>query len=151
MTVNATTGQVSNTVSQANANIQLTVTPSVTGNDEVFLDISPTISSVLGFSTLGGNATPNLSNRTAQTQVIVKNNHTIVIGGMIKTDKSDTLSKVPILGDLPGIGRLFQKKTQREVRTELIIFITPRIVRNHGGQKRTVAMPSEAPKLSLQP
>ncbi len=150
-TVNAQTGQVSNTVSQANANIQLNVTPSVTGNDEVFLDIQPTISSVLGFTSLGGNSTPNLSNRTAQTQVIVKNNHTIVIGGMIKTDKSDTLSKVPILGDLPGIGRLFQKKTQKEIRTELIIFITPHIVRNHGGQKRHPQLEAELPKLSVQP
>ncbi|HNV70456.1 MAG TPA: secretin N-terminal domain-containing protein [Candidatus Ozemobacteraceae bacterium] len=150
-TVNAETGQVSNTVSQANANIQLQVTPSVTGNDEVFLDITPTISSVLGFTSLGGNSTPNLSNRTAQTQVIVKNNHTIVIGGMIKTDKSDTLSKVPILGDLPGIGRLFQKKTLKEIRTELIIFITPHIVRNHGGQKRHPQLEAQLPKLSVQP
>ena len=108
--VNAETGQVTNTIAQANANIALVVTPSVTGNDEVFLDIQPTISSVLGYTDLGGNSTPNLSNRSAQTQVICKNNHTIVIGGMIKTDKSETISKVPFLGDLPGIGRLFQKK-----------------------------------------
>jgi type II secretory pathway component GspD/PulD (secretin) len=86
--VNAETGQVTNTIAQANANISLVVTPSVTGNDEVFLDIKPTISSVLGFTDLGGNSTPNLSNRSAVTQVICKNNHTIVIGGMIKTDKS---------------------------------------------------------------
>lgn len=153
-TVNAQTGQVSNTVGQVNANITLNVTPSVTGNDEVFLNISPTISSVLGYTTLGGNSTPNLSNRTAQTQVIAKNNHTIVIGGMIKTDKSDTMSKVPFFGDLPGIGKLFQKKTQRETRTELIIFITPRILRNHGGNKNPNQMPNGktvAPRLSLQP
>lgn len=157
--VNAQTGNVTNTVNTANANITLNVTPSVTGNDEVFLDIQPTISSVLGFTTLGGNQTPNLSNRTAQTQVIVKNNHTIVIGGMIKTDKSDTLSKVPFFGDLPGIGKLFQKKTQKESRTELIIFITPHVIRNHGsarGAGKVAGMPGESnfgstPRLSLQP
>lgn len=150
--VNAQTGQVTNTVSQANANISLQVTPSVTGNDEVFLDINPTISSVLGFTTLGGNSTPNLSNRTAQTQVIVKNNHTIVIGGMIKTDKSDSISKVPFLGDLPGIGKLFQKKTTKETRTELIIFITPHIVRP-GPKSRTLeaAKPGISPRVSVQP
>ncbi|MGM0600253.1 MAG: secretin N-terminal domain-containing protein, partial [Candidatus Rifleibacteriota bacterium] len=126
--VNAETGQVTNTIAQANANISLIVTPSVTGNDEVFLDIQPTISSVLGFTELGGNSTPNLSTRSAVTQVICQNNHTIVIGGMIKTDKSESTSKVPFLGDLPGIGKFFQKKTQRETRTELIIFITPHIV-----------------------
>ncbi|MBF0542907.1 MAG: type II secretion system protein GspD [Candidatus Riflebacteria bacterium] len=123
-------GQVTSQIAQANANIVLDVTPSVTGNDEVFLDIKPTITSVLGFTSLGGNSTPNLSNRSAITQVIVRNNHTIVIGGMIKTDKSDTINKVPILGDLPGIGKLFQKKDIIETRTELIIFITPHIIRN---------------------
>lgn len=150
--VNAETGQVTNTISQANANISLQVTPSVTGNDEVFLDINPTISSVLGFTTLGGNSTPNLSNRTAQTQVIVRNNHTIVIGGMIKTDKSDSISKVPFLGDLPGIGKLFQKKTTKETRTELIIFITPHIVRP-GPKSRSLetANVSLTPRVSVQP
>lgn len=147
--IDPNTGQVSNQVSQANANITLTVTPSVTGNDEVFLQINPTISSVLGFTTLGGNSTPNLSNRSAQTQVIVKNNHTIVIGGMIKTDKSDTISKVPFFGDLPGVGKLFQKKTSRESRTELIIFITPHIVRT--GANRNVAASGGSGERSLMP
>ena len=147
-------GNVTSTVGQANADITLLVTPSVTGNDEVFLDIQPTISSVLGFTTLGGNSTPNLSNRSAKTQVICKNNHTIVIGGMIKTDKSTTLSKVPFFGDLPGIGKLFQKTTSREVRTELIIFITPHIVRREANRMAQPAGYSSgytAPRLTLQP
>jgi len=147
-------GVVSNTIGQANANITLDVTPSVTGNDEVFLDINPTISSVLGYSELGGNSTPNISNRSAKTQVICKNNHTIVIGGMIKTDKSVTVSKVPFLGDLPGIGKLFQKKTTREVRTELIIFITPHIVRQDSNRMASQTGDSSgyaAPRLTLQP
>lgn len=152
--VNAETGQVTNTIQQANANISLVVTPSVTGNDEVFLDIAPTISSVLGFTQLGGNATPNLSSRSAQTQVICKNNHTIVIGGMIKTDKSETMSKVPFFGDLPGIGKLFQKKTFRETRTELIIFITPHIVHREANRITQKKQPEQnfvAPRLTLQP
>jgi len=152
--VNAETGQVTNTIAQANANIALVVTPSVTGNDEVFLDIQPTISSVLGYTDLGGNSTPNLSNRSAQTQVICKNNHTIVIGGMIKTDKSETISKVPFLGDLPGIGKLFQKKTNREIRTELIIFITPHIVHrdaNRTANREKSAGSYNSPRLTLSP
>ena len=151
--VNAQTGQVTNTVAQANANIALVVTPSVTGNDEVFMDIQPTISSVLGFTTLGGNSTPNISNRSAQTQVICKDNHTIVIGGMIKTDKSTSVAKVPFFGDLPGIGKLFQKTTEKEIRTELIIFITPHIVRRQANRFRRVSAnnPNIAPRLTLQP
>lgn len=152
--VNAETGQITNTVGQANADISLVVTPSVTGNDEVFLDIQPTISSVLGFTELGGNATPNISSRSAQTQVIVKNNHTIVIGGMIKTDKSESMSKVPFFGDLPGIGKLFQRKSFRETRTELIIFITPHIVQREANRHKTMPstrQPFVTPRLSLQP
>ena len=141
-------GQVSNEVSQANANISLDVTPSVTGNDEVFLDITPNISSVLGYTTLGGNSTPNLSNRSAKTQVICKNNHTIVIGGMIKTDKNESVNKVPILGNLPGIGKLFQSKTTKESRTELIIFITPHIVKEKVAKHNSSVL-NAAPRLSL--
>lgn len=141
-------GQVSNEVSQANANISLDVTPSVTGNDEVFLDITPNISSVLGYTTLGGNSTPNLSNRSAKTQVICKNNHTIVIGGMIKTDKSESINKVPILGNIPGIGKLFQSKSYRESRTELIIFITPHIVKEKVAKHNSSVLNAN-PRLSL--
>lgn len=141
-------GQVSNEVSQANANISLDVTPSVTGNDEVFLDITPNISSVLGYTTLGGNSTPNLSNRSAKTQVICKNNHTIVIGGMIKTDKSESINKVPILGNIPGIGKLFQSKSTKESRTELIIFITPHIVKEKANKHNSSVLSSN-PRMSL--
>ncbi len=141
-------GQVSNTVSQAQANISLDVTPSVTGNDEVFLDITPNISSVLGYTTLGGNSTPNLSNRSAKTQVICKNNHTIVIGGMIKTDKNESINKVPVLGNLPGIGKLFQSKTTNENRTELIIFITPHIVKEKVSKHNSSVL-SSRPRMSL--
>ncbi|MBR4570015.1 MAG: type II secretion system protein GspD [Candidatus Riflebacteria bacterium] len=141
-------GQVSNEVSQANANISLDVTPSVTGNDEVFLDITPNISSVLGYTTLGGNSTPNLSNRSAKTQVICKNNHTIVIGGMIKTDKNESVNKVPILGNLPGIGKLFQSRTTKESRTELIIFITPHIVKEKVAKHNSSVL-NATPRLSL--
>ncbi len=142
-------GQVSNEVSQAQANISLDVTPSVTGNDEVFLDIKPNISSVLGYTTLGGNSTPNLSNRSAQTQVICKNNHTIVIGGMIKTDKSESINKVPILGNIPGIGKLFQSKSTTENRTELIIFITPHIVKEKIAKHNSSVL-SAKPRMSLE-
>ena len=141
-------GQVSNEVSQANANISLDVTPSVTGNDEVFLDIKPNISSVLGYTTLGGNSTPNLSNRSAQTQVICKNNHTIVIGGMIKTDKSESINKVPVLGNIPGIGKLFQSKSTKESRTELIIFITPHIVKEKVAKHNSSVLNAN-PRMSL--
>ena len=85
----------------------------------------------------------------------MKNNHTIVIGGMIKTDKNETISKVPFLGDLPGIGKLFQKKTWKESRTELIIFITPHIIRTQNNRNPLANNQTDTkvtpPRLSLQP
>jgi type II secretory pathway component GspD/PulD (secretin) len=73
---------------------------------------------------------------------------------MIKTDKSETMSKVPFFGDLPGIGKLFQKKTFRETRTELIIFITPHIVHREANRHVRKSEPGKelsAPRLTLQP
>jgi type II secretory pathway component GspD/PulD (secretin) len=73
---------------------------------------------------------------------------------MIKTDKSESTSKVPFLGDLPGIGKFFQKKTQREVRTELIIFITPHIVSRESNKPINFAEQNQGystPRLTLQP
>ena len=132
-------GTVTSTVSQADANIVLNVTPSVTGNDEVFMDIKPSIKNVLGYTELGGNQTPNLTQRTAETQVICKDNHTIVIGGMMKTDKTENVTKVPFFSELPGVGKLFRRKTSKEITTELIIFITPHIVRSQNPKPRTPA------------
>ena len=67
---------------------------------------------------------------------------------MIKTDKNESVNKVPILGNLPGIGKLFQSKTTKESRTELIIFITPHIVKEKVAKHNSSVL-NAAPRLSL--
>ena len=74
--------------------------------------------------------TPTTFKRTAQTTVVVEDNDTIVIGGIIGQDLIDEENKVPALGDIPLLGWLFKTKSTRELRTNLFIFVTPRIVEN---------------------
>ncbi|MEI7529569.1 MAG: type II secretion system protein GspD, partial [Elusimicrobiota bacterium] len=64
----------------------------------------------------------------AATNVIVKNGETIVIGGLIHDTQSDTVFKIPLLGDIPLLGWLFRKKSVTRSRMELLIFVTPRIM-----------------------
>ena len=63
-----------------------------------------------------------------QAQAYVDNGDIIVIGGLMKTDKQEIVSKVPLLGDIPGLGYLFKKTTSENKKRELLIFVTPRIV-----------------------
>jgi general secretion pathway protein D len=74
--------------------------------------------------------TPTTFTRTAQTTVIIQDNTTLVIGGIIGDDVQDSIYKVPLLGDIPGLGWLFKTKSQRVTRVNLYIFLTPRIIRN---------------------
>jgi type II secretory pathway component GspD/PulD (secretin) len=71
---------------------------------------------------------PIIATRRAHTIVKVKNGKTIVIGGLMREQKVESISKVPILGSIPLLGFLFRKSVHSSVKTELVIFITPRIV-----------------------
>jgi general secretion pathway protein D len=74
--------------------------------------------------------TPTTFLRTAQTTVIIQDNNTLVIGGIIGDDVQDSIYKIPILGDIPGLGWLFKTQSQTVSRVNLYIFLTPRIIRN---------------------
>jgi type II secretory pathway component GspD/PulD (secretin) len=84
---------------------------------------------------LGGNVTgstgftaPRITTREADTQVVINNGDTLVLGGLIKDQKVDTISKIPLLGDIPLLGLLFRHKKTEIDKIELLIFVTPRIV-----------------------
>src|SRR6185295_19169209 len=72
---------------------------------------------------------PTTSNRSAKTTVLVKNSQTVTIGGLISDRQSDSVTKVPVLGDIPLLGWLFKSKNKSKTKTRLIIFITPHIIR----------------------
>jgi len=110
--------------------IILEVTPHVNNDQLVTLDIHPKITEIQGLITdsESGSTAPQLSNEETQTRVMIRNNETLVIAGLIKDKVTDRKKKVPFLGDIPLFGLLFQKTTKTVDKTDLIVFITPSIV-----------------------
>jgi len=110
--------------------LSLKVTPQITPDDRVILDLTVTKDSVgqLVPSATGG-FVPSIDTRNIQTQVLVKDGQTVVLGGIMETEQRDTVKKVPLLGDVPVLGNLFKSKSKTNNRKELLIFITPKILR----------------------
>lgn len=105
----------------------LRVTPQVNAADYVTMVLEPSVA-----RTEASSVNTNFLNpikRSAKVKVMVKNGETIFIGGLLDTQKTDTKRKVPILGDIPVVGALFKSDTVEDKQTEILIFITPHIVR----------------------
>jgi len=109
--------------------IILEVTPSINPDGLVNMTILPEISSQTGESVqISENLTlPVFSTRTSETKVAVRDGQTIVIGGLIKDQTTETISKVPLLGDIPLLGHLFKRTIVGNDKTELLIFLTPHV------------------------
>ncbi len=110
--------------------LSLKVTPQITPDDRVILDLIVTKDSVgqLVPSATGG-FVPSIDTRNIQTQVLVKDGQTVVLGGIMETERRDSVKKVPGLGDVPVLGGLFRTKSKINNRDELLIFVTPKILR----------------------
>lgn len=109
-------------------NISLRVTPHLADNETITLFVNPEIEEVIGQVEAGGSSAPITSKRTVKTVVNLKNNETMVIGGLIREKMIETTSKVWLLGDIPLIGNFFRHKSSSKTQTDLLIFITPRLV-----------------------
>jgi type IV pilus assembly protein PilQ len=107
-----------------NAPLSLEVTPSITPDNRVSLDLK-VAKSTLQLGALGAN---NLDRNTVNTVVMVENGGTVVIGGFYRESDADAQERVPFLGDLPYLGYLFKTTRTQRGKTELLVFITPRIV-----------------------
>jgi type IV pilus assembly protein PilQ len=110
--------------------LSLTVTPQITPDNRIIMDLLVTKDSVgeLVSSATGG-FVPSIDTRSVQNRVLVNDGQTVVLGGIYETETRDTVSKVPVLGDIPGLGFLFRKRTQVNNKSELLIFVTPRVIR----------------------
>jgi type IV pilus assembly protein PilQ len=106
------------------ANLKLQVTPQITPEGNVILSVDVNKDSV-GRSTVAGFA---IDTKHVKTSVLVENGGTVVIGGIFTQTERDTVNKIPLLGDLPIVGYLFQNKVRTHNKTELLVFITPKIV-----------------------
>jgi general secretion pathway protein D len=123
------TGQTINTIEYEDIGIILNVTPHVNPDGLVVLDVAPEISTLTG-ETVPISETVNapvFAKRSAQTRVAVPNGQTIVIGGLMEDRITDTIQKVPLLGDIPLLGALFRRTIQSKAKTELLVFLTPHV------------------------
>ena len=106
------------------ANLKLEVTPQITPEGNVILDVDVNKDSV-GRSTTAGFA---IDTKHVRTQVLVENGGTVVIGGIFTQTDKDDVTKVPLLGDIPLLGYLFKTRTRSSAKTELLVFITPKVI-----------------------
>ena len=108
------------------ANLKLEVTPQITPEGNIILNVDVNKDSV-GRATANGFA---IDTKHIQTQVLVENGGTVVIGGIFEQNEREDETKVPLLGDLPGIGNLFKTRTRTANKSELLVFISPKMISN---------------------
>lgn len=113
-------------VSFRKANLRLEVTPQITPEGNVILDVDVNRDAV-GQLTTAGYA---IDTRHVKTQVLIEDGGTVVIGGIYEQYQRNVTTKVPLLGDIPILGHLFRSRSKQDDRTELLVFITPRIVKD---------------------
>jgi general secretion pathway protein D len=123
------TGQTINTLQYQDVGILLDVVPHINTDGLVILDVAPEISSLTGQTVPISDtaAQPIIAKRSAQSRVGVMNGQTIVIGGLMEDKKTDTIQKVPLLGDIPWLGQAFRRTQTDKTKTELLIFLTPHV------------------------
>jgi general secretion pathway protein D len=114
--------------------IILTVTPRITSNGYVTMDVTQTANDFVRYTEFNA---PVVNQREAQTTVSVRDGETVVLGGIIKNSSTTTTNKVPVLGDIPLIGNLFRSTSKARNKTELLVFLTPRVVRSDA-EARTI-------------
>ena len=118
------------TVNFKEALLELKVTPTITNDGRVFLNLNVKKDELDGFVNLGTfGSVPQIAKREVNTAVLVDDGQTVVIGGVYEFSDSTDLAKVPFLGDLPVIGNLFRNKGRSKTKAELLIFVTPKVMR----------------------
>ena len=107
------------------AELSLEVTPQITPDDKIIMDLEVRKDS-RGTETLAG--TPTINTQNVKTQVLVSNGETAVLGGIFEQTQNNSVDKVPFFGDLPIIGNAFKRRTKQDDKSELLIFVTPKIM-----------------------
>ncbi|MBC7995211.1 MAG: type IV pilus secretin PilQ [Rhizobacter sp.] len=113
------------------ANLRLEVTPQITPEGNVILDVDVNKDSV-GRSTAAGFA---IDTKHVRTQILVENGGTVVIGGIYTQSEREDVTKVPLLGDIPLLGNLFKTRTRTTAKTELLVFLTPKVISDRGAAR----------------
>jgi type IV pilus assembly protein PilQ len=122
------------------ATLSLKVTPQITPDDHINMELEvnqDTVGTVYG-------GVPSINTKKVSTQVLVDNGGTVVIGGVYTQDLSNSTTKVPLLGDVPVVGWLFKNNNKTDTKSELLVFITPKILKESLNMKQRSAITSPA-------
>ena len=126
-------GTTQQSVERKDTGILLKITPQITEGDYIKMDVYQEISAIKPTATSTSTVNPSdliTTKRSAKTSVVVKSNETIVIGGLIGSKEQESINKVPFLGDIPLLGWLFKTKSTSVDKTNLIILLTPQVVKD---------------------
>ncbi len=109
--------------------LELKVTPTITNDNRVFLAMNVKKDEIEGFVNTSIGDVPQIAKREVNTAVLIEDGQTVVIGGVYEFKSTSDVSKVPFLGDIPFLGNLFKKKGRTKEKAELLIFVTPKVLR----------------------
>ncbi|MDY0267552.1 type II secretion system secretin GspD [Trichloromonas sp.] len=129
--------------------LTLRLTPQITEGDQVRLQVNQEITD-LAATNVGDvdQVGPTLTKRSVRNTVLAQDGRTIILGGLIGTNLQKTIAKTPFLGDIPGLGWLFKRERTEEKKTNLLVFITPKIIRNAEDLQEATDTASKAMDLS---
>ncbi len=126
-------GSVVAPINRQNVELKLTVKPQINESDYIRLEINESTEEIASQDPVLG---PTTSRRTAKTTVVARDQETVVIGGIMQDRTIEGVNKTPILGDIPVIGHLFREQTRRKVKTNLLLFLTPYIIKDQSDFRR---------------
>lgn len=127
-TSTTTAGETRSTYDYRDIGVNLTVTPRVNPDGYVVMQIHQTVDNVGSFEVIDGNRVPIITKRELEAQIAVGSQQTIVLGGLVSTDRRASRVKVPILGSIPILGALFRSDDRRDARRELLVLMTPYVM-----------------------
>lgn len=117
------------TIERQNVGVTLRVTPHINEGDSLVLELSQEVSSLLGAGGVLLNSNPITNERIIETTVLADNGQTVILGGLIEDSLSESNQRVPLLGDIPGLGRLFRNNSSSLSKTHLVVFLRATIMR----------------------
>ncbi len=142
-------GNIINSYSREDIGITLKVKPRLSSNNKVTLEVEAEIEDVLPGSSASADR-PTTTKRKVVTNAIVNNGETIILGGLIKSAGGKNTTKVPLLGDIPILGKLFTSNADAESKVNVVIYLTPYIVRKSGDLKRLRAALNELESIQVK-
>jgi general secretion pathway protein D len=123
-----TTGIVQTQIEFINIGIDLTVTPRINPQGVVVMEITQSTEDIGGVSIIDGNEVPNINSRQLNASLAIPSGGTLVLGGLVREDERESVTRVPFFGSIPVFGALFRSKSTQKTRTELLVLISPEVV-----------------------